>query len=453
MEPKQHNFTLGVAFTVLLIVGLAFFSASSFAQIPGLQGPFVPIGPAGPSTTSGGVTTTPTTFRATDTQGNPVYANAPVSATTADVAQRMRDQQNNPNNPDHCAHVEAAGFQCGPGGADITAPGDPPNPEYDGQTGNCVHTQGGPGWPNQVISIPDCWDLAQDGVSQSWPGNSVYMRCGPALSYGVQFMFDLSGSPFQAASQGPIWTPAEYGDICPNAFDPLDPPPTGPQPLDDNQLAGDSGLGTAPGTKGGFADSRGFYTGPSGGGSYDTSYGDTLIQITNLTNIYNTATGTTDGGASLPAGFSSDPDGLGLGGLGGGDGSANNSGNGGGGGDFTGTVEVTVEGGDQCADYPNSLGCAEVEGSDSGYLDGLLSGLTLGPVATQDIGEAFVPTALPGQSGGSCPSDLAIPFMGNSIDITYQPLCDTATSIRPLVLAVSALLGLYILIGFKSAST
>lgn len=57
-----------------------------------------------------------------------------------------------------------------------------------------------------------------------------------------------------------------------------------------------------------------------------------------------------------------------------------------------------------------------------------------------------------GFSGGSCPAPLVVDAMGTDVEFSYQPLCDAASYIKPIVLAGAALLCVFIIGGFRRAS-
>ncbi|PRH83165.1 hypothetical protein C6N40_03095 [Arenimonas caeni] len=57
-----------------------------------------------------------------------------------------------------------------------------------------------------------------------------------------------------------------------------------------------------------------------------------------------------------------------------------------------------------------------------------------------------------GFSGGSCPAPVSVEVMGADVDFSYQPLCDLAVYIKPIVLAAAALMAVLIIGGFRRAS-
>lgn len=57
-----------------------------------------------------------------------------------------------------------------------------------------------------------------------------------------------------------------------------------------------------------------------------------------------------------------------------------------------------------------------------------------------------------GLGGGSCPAPVEVEVMGADVVFPLQPMCDMASFIRPLVLAFTALLCVYIVAGVRRAS-
>lgn len=51
-----------------------------------------------------------------------------------------------------------------------------------------------------------------------------------------------------------------------------------------------------------------------------------------------------------------------------------------------------------------------------------------------------------GFSTGACPADLVVPVLGSTVPVTFAPLCDLASIIRPLIIISSLLMG-YMIIG------
>lgn len=90
---------------------------------------------------------------------------------------------------------------------------------------------------------------------------------------------------------------------------------------------------------------------------------------------------------------------------------------------------------DFCKQNPDSLACMEKGETDELDLE------------TRSIGSMVSPVAVGG--AGHCMADktLAMATMGRSITVTYKPICDLATMVRPLILALAWLLAGWIMIG------
>jgi len=89
---------------------------------------------------------------------------------------------------------------------------------------------------------------------------------------------------------------------------------------------------------------------------------------------------------------------------------------------------------DLCIKNPKLLMCTELEEEVPDSTD----------IQTQDIPFSYTPYSL--ASNASCPADINSP----AGLISYQPACTFATGIKPMVLVIFSLIGLYILGGFKS---
>lgn len=83
-----------------------------------------------------------------------------------------------------------------------------------------------------------------------------------------------------------------------------------------------------------------------------------------------------------------------------------------------------------CDKYPNASGCDE------------LGTPTDVDLPTQTVNVALSPTL---SAAGSCPAPISIPVLGKTYSLSWQPVCDFATGVRPIVLALSWLgAGLFI---------
>lgn len=87
-----------------------------------------------------------------------------------------------------------------------------------------------------------------------------------------------------------------------------------------------------------------------------------------------------------------------------------------------------------CVANPNASGCAPL---------GTLEDTELG---RQDVDVSFSITSV----SGSCPSPIALDILGSAQQLSWQPLCDLATGVAPIVRALAALsAGLWLLFMFR----
>ena len=57
-----------------------------------------------------------------------------------------------------------------------------------------------------------------------------------------------------------------------------------------------------------------------------------------------------------------------------------------------------------------------------------------------------------GQSAGSCPSPESVEVMGTTVQFTYQPICDFATFVRPILIAGVLAISAFIIAGLRSTN-
>lgn len=88
---------------------------------------------------------------------------------------------------------------------------------------------------------------------------------------------------------------------------------------------------------------------------------------------------------------------------------------------------------DECKLFPDRLGCIDKGETDDEDLQ------------TRDLGQSINPVSV--GSGGSCPSDKQLSYLGKQITFSWSPICQGATWINPIVLAIAWLLAAYILVG------
>lgn len=101
--------------------------------------------------------------------------------------------------------------------------------------------------------------------------------------------------------------------------------------------------------------------------------------------------------------------------------------------DAAGPVGSGAEG--ECALNPNTLGCARI--------DGPIDGVDL----QTEIREIGLITPIVLGNGGECPAPLSASFLGQQLQISFDPLCQFANSLRPVVLVLAWLAAGWIFIG------
>lgn len=89
----------------------------------------------------------------------------------------------------------------------------------------------------------------------------------------------------------------------------------------------------------------------------------------------------------------------------------------------------------ECEKSPNSIGCSDLS-------EGAVP--APGQIATIDVPIALQYTSW---GEGSCPSPQSISLHGISVDISYQPYCDIASGIRPILIALAFMSAAYIVFG------
>lgn len=96
----------------------------------------------------------------------------------------------------------------------------------------------------------------------------------------------------------------------------------------------------------------------------------------------------------------------------------------------------------QCTLNPNASGCAALgTPSASGTLTASGATVTLAPVSVGGVSS----------SSAVCPPDRTITALGTTLAFSYAPMCTAATSLRPVIIALCALVaGLIVVMGIKS---
>lgn len=88
----------------------------------------------------------------------------------------------------------------------------------------------------------------------------------------------------------------------------------------------------------------------------------------------------------------------------------------------------------QCDKYPNTLGCANLDQPTAENLNQETRNVSL--ISPVTVGNA-----------GSCPAPLTASFMGQTVEFKFDPLCQFANTLRPLVLSLAWLGAGFIFVG------
>lgn len=94
---------------------------------------------------------------------------------------------------------------------------------------------------------------------------------------------------------------------------------------------------------------------------------------------------------------------------------------------------------DQCAKYPDSVGCAKLD--------------TPNPDKLTNVSKAFTVASVAFASSSTCPAPLSFTVAAHSYSVSYQPLCDRLYILRTLFLMIAAFIAAWIVAdSFKVAS-
>lgn len=119
-----------------------------------------------------------------------------------------------------------------------------------------------------------------------------------------------------------------------------------------------------------------------------------------------------------------------------------------------------------CQSHPNSIGCQNTEdywsrfaklSGGQGVVDAIASvkaDLNKGPeegLGTQEVTGDFSPESVAGDS--SCPAPKSFTAGGRSFELSYEPVCDLASGVRPVFLAIMGLFAAYIVLGSTNKSS
>jgi hypothetical protein len=89
-----------------------------------------------------------------------------------------------------------------------------------------------------------------------------------------------------------------------------------------------------------------------------------------------------------------------------------------------------------CDKFPEIIACQELDESPQDPIP---------VVGSEELASTFTAENL--SSSATCPADGSASVQGQSISFSYQPVCDLATAISPLFIALCSIVGIYILVG------
>ncbi len=109
-----------------------------------------------------------------------------------------------------------------------------------------------------------------------------------------------------------------------------------------------------------------------------------------------------------------------------------------------------------CETHPGSIGCMGSSSYWSHFESSIKKGISdlIGtdpgghtPLTSHEMGTTYTPVPVSSISG--CPSPVSASFLGQSVSVSFDPVCQYAAGIRMVILAVASAISLYILLGFK----
>lgn len=117
----------------------------------------------------------------------------------------------------------------------------------------------------------------------------------------------------------------------------------------------------------------------------------------------------------------------------------------------------------QCETHPGSIGCMGASNYWGHFAGAVGTGIVNGMQAvigsdpgghpteagTANVGENYA--LVPVSAAQGCPSPVSFGFMGTSLSVSFDLVCQFATGIRYVILAVAAALSLYIVFGFQGS--
>lgn len=452
----------------LISLIILFIPSLLMAQLPGLQGPFVPIEVESVSSSGNGASVQ-MLFEAPTTAGTNVYAAGSVFMDEASTVQQAQKKMEDPNGGGIRDRFDGDGWNYDPGfggpAGDFKKETDDP-PEQYLLLGYCGSVA-----PENAMNLGDCKQLTDDvspscgevnqgseicyvfeGLSCAEDGSEiVYMRYTIDPPFGPDQPGRLRGQWIPPASfdmcysdnpgaplpdlPDPSPEPNEFMDYMkgdpaplPNPFAPDPLPPSYPPPMSDPDFYREADTP--------FFD-MGLPSSPT-----------PLALSQQMTSDYASFTSTAAPGSNpLPQGMSFQPppaggsgeygsprSSYGLGGSGTG-GAALGSGSIGGGGSGEGEGNTP----NICQTNPEALACVNTNVGDE-----IVPTIT---PDTVDAGFDLTPVALSSVSG--CPAPLSMDFMGQPYSIEYTIICDYGSSVSPLILLFAAVSAGMIILGIR----
>jgi len=392
----------------ILFMSLCFASVA-YAQPPGLQGPFVPIEVVEVTPGSSSTEVSVDYYARTDSFAD-LYQRESDTFDKAEVVGFASELIGTPWENATCAALKDAGYAepC------TIPPKLPEEPEYLGD-GDCLASYGAAGFQrtSNNITLGACVAHAKAGVdSTGFVAEFSSMSCS-GNNYTIKFDFTDNGNVVIADNPAGTFTPFAPEDYC------VVPPTEAPK---DDPTTDEIYEAILP-----AVNSLYFYDFSTK--RIDNSIPQFQSTASSITNIYNSYSSQwSSGEPTSPPGYSpipipappensspSDSPEISI--------------------DFPEFPEPTPG---QCEQFPNTLGCADASGL-TGFAD--VPDFAAGTLA---VGDTFSPVVL--STAAACPSPHQIPFLGDTVEISYEIICDLGPTVSPLFILIASLSGLFIML-------
>lgn len=401
-----------------MVYGFLFAAAVAWAAPPGLQGPFVPIEVVQVNAGADSTTAVVDYYARTDDYAD-LYQREQDTFSKSEMVGFASDLIGTPWEGATCAALLDAGYE-EPCAIPPNLPTEPADPVY-GETGYCDETYA----TNNDFTgtMGNCFASFEAGYeayhsTRTFLDYTVVCQGNQYRYWGHSYEDGVIGSASNPQNNMiGYWMPSDPALAC-STIGPPPPLPPEPVPPTDDELY--QVIRPAIST-------QYFYDYSTQRISNNSVFSNTA---TNITNIYNTYVSTwTSGSPIAPSGYSpvpipappatpsqtptSDP------------------------------TEPTEPTPGQCEEFPNSFGCADASG-----LTGEDDVPTFTPT-TLAVGDTFSPVVL--STASACPAPLSIPFLGDTVEISYEIICDLGPTVSPLFLLIAAFSGLFIIIKGSNA--